>query len=188
MYRFQFPKDFFEWIEAHQGTAAWMQALGAVLTVGIAIWISRRDIRRVQQAERRRATGLAVLLHTEMVDLRHRITRAIASVTLTERRVTLPESLGQHSADLYLLGRAGGFLLQMISTLRAHNRQVDEMERLGEIDLELWNGLERNLEMIASACDEAIAGMDKIIEASAPLIKGTALQAILRFFGRRPSA
>ena len=59
MFQFQFPKDFLTWIEAHQGTAAWVQALGAILTILVAIYISRRDIHRAQQAERRRAAELS---------------------------------------------------------------------------------------------------------------------------------
>jgi len=186
--KFQFPKDMLQWIEAHQGAAAWVQALGAILAIGVALWISRRDTRRRRQAERRRATGLAVLLHTEMVDFRHRLTSAMQATAFPDLKVSLPESLVQHSADLYLLGSAGGALLQMISTLRATNRQIDESQRkypttTANIDRILRPGIVDSLRLARDACDEAIAALDKIIETT-PFKASKVLRAVLSFIGR----
>jgi hypothetical protein len=167
---FQFPKDVLAWIEAHQGTAAWVQALGAVLAIGVAVWIARTDTRRAQAAERRRAQGLAILLHTEMVDFRYRIITVMEAASVNQMKLQLPRSLVWRSADLHLLGSAGGHLLQMMSTLTANNRQIDEMERLAVVYdppayRDLRRGIIANLQLTRDACDEAIAGLDRLIAA-----------------------
>jgi hypothetical protein len=79
------------------------------------------------------------------VDLSGRIQAAIASVDLKRAAVLPPQSLVEHAADLYLLGPAGGNLLQMASALNANARQVSELRGIGLVERELWRGIAANL-------------------------------------------
>jgi hypothetical protein len=52
----------------------------------------------------------------------------------------------------------------MISTLRANAQYIREMQRLNiPLTTDLWVGIAKNLQLAAAACDDAIAGIDKLI-------------------------
>jgi hypothetical protein len=45
-----------EWIDGHPNLAAWVQAIGAIVAIGVAFWISRSEVRatrKAAEAERR---------------------------------------------------------------------------------------------------------------------------------------
>ena len=124
---------------------------GMLVTNGRLTSVARKFLDNASQLERKlKAQGLALFLHTEMVDLSGRNQAAIASVDLKRAAVLPPPSLVEHAADLYLLSPAGGNLLQMASALNANARQVSELQEIGLVERELWSGIAANLGLTPS--------------------------------------
>jgi hypothetical protein len=107
---FQFPKTILTWIEAHPGTAGWVQAVGAI-TIIIATWhIAGRDRRERMRSERLQAEGMALVLVTEMLAFRGTLERLIDAKILENCVVQAPTILYRFLDRLYMLGPAGWLL------------------------------------------------------------------------------
>jgi hypothetical protein len=131
----------------------------------VAVRIAGVDRRERRQERRLRAQGLALLLHTEMVGFRGSLESAAAD-DFRLRVIEPPPILLEYSDQLYLLGPAGGALLQMISTLNANDRFVADVTHFGTVDdPEALNGIRRSLRLALDCCNEAIAGLDQLIQA-----------------------
>jgi len=118
-----------EWIEAHPGLAAWVQGLGTLLAVMVAILVpyrlskSERDRRSVDR--KLEAQGLAVLVHAPLLVLEGQIERDIQSaLSINGLIVRPPDIIVDNIQRLWVMGRAGGLILQMISGLNANERLI----------------------------------------------------------------
>jgi hypothetical protein len=66
--------DTITWVEAHPGTAAWAQAIGAILAIIVALLVparQRQTARSDAERDRRlRARSLLILIAPELLELR----------------------------------------------------------------------------------------------------------------------
>ena len=111
-----------QWIEAHPGIASWLQAVGsiaAIVFVGLfALLQGRRATSHGDLDRIRRAQGLALVLVPVLRGFKPKIEAAI----VRESKLEPPDEVLHLLDQLYVLGVAGGFVLQMVATLQAHQR------------------------------------------------------------------
>src|SRR5712664_1469499 len=111
-----------QWFEAHPGTAGWLDAVGssaAIVFVGLFALFQGRRTRSHESTDRvRRAQGLALILIPVLTAFRPKIEAAI----IQESKPALPDEIVQLLDQLYVLGLAGGSILQMVAVLQANQR------------------------------------------------------------------
>jgi hypothetical protein len=163
-----------QWIETHPGLAAWVQAIGAILAIFVAllvVFLQQRLERNSAARERReRAIGLGILLHTDLVALQGAIERTARDGVLESEVLKVPASIVQYADQFYLLGTAGHALLQMISTINAVAAQkfaFHASDRTGNpIRDEVRQNLNDSLRHAFDACSEAVAGLDLLMKST----------------------
>ena len=110
------------WLEAHPGTASWLEAVGsiaAIFFVGLFALLQARRATSHEDLDRiRRAQGLALVLVPVLRGFKPKIEVAI----IRESKLEPPDEVLHLLDQLYVLGVAGGFVLQMVATLHAHQR------------------------------------------------------------------
>src|SRR5229473_3921092 len=111
-----------QWFEAHPGTAGWLEAVGsitAIVFVYLFALLQNRRFRSHENIDRvRRAQGLALVLIPVLTAFRPKIEAAI----IQESKPAPPDEIVQLLDQLYVLGVAGGLILQMVAVLRANQR------------------------------------------------------------------
>lgn len=129
------------WIEAHPGLAAWLQAVGVLFAIGVAIWVplkQRRDERAEREAERLlKARAVVVLIAPELLELEAQVETVLSqfaaapptmmggafSFLLAQAGMSVPTMLERSIDRLYLLGDpAGSTLLQLVSVTAQYGR------------------------------------------------------------------
>src|SRR3954464_3999210 len=110
------------WLEAHPGTATWLEAVGRIariLFVYLLVLFQGRRANSHQNTDRiRRAQGLALLLIPVLIAFKPKLEVAI----VRESKLPPPDEVMHLLDQLYILGVAGGLILQMVGTLQAHER------------------------------------------------------------------
>jgi hypothetical protein len=111
-----------DWFEAHPGIASWLQAvggIGAIVFVYLFALFQGRRARSHEDIDRiRKAQGLALVLIPVLIGFKPKIEAAIIRRTKLEAPGEVLHLLDQ----LYVLGVAGGLVLQMVATLQANER------------------------------------------------------------------
>jgi hypothetical protein len=106
------------WLEAHPGTASWLEAVGsiaAIFFVGLFALLQARRATSHEDLDRiRRAQGLALVLVPVLRGFKPKIEVAI----IRESKLEPPDEVLHLLDQLYVLGVAGGFVLQMVATFR----------------------------------------------------------------------
>jgi hypothetical protein len=91
-----------QWFEAHPGTASWLEAIGIITAIVFVCLFALYQARRTRSHENtdriRRAQGLALALIPVLTAFRSKI------------------------EAVYILGVAGGLILQMVAVLQANQR------------------------------------------------------------------
>src|SRR6266849_3312488 len=110
------------WFEAHPGTASWLEAVGsiaAIVFVGLFALFQGRRTRSYENTDRiRRAQGLALVLIPALTAFKPKIETAI----IQESKPAPPDEIVNLLDQLYILGVAGGLILQMVAMLQANQR------------------------------------------------------------------
>jgi len=159
----QLPKDLLAWIERHPGLASWLEALGVIGALFITLYIAGVDRRERARERRLRAQSLGLLLHTQLHAFRGAVERAIEAGAYSRAAIWPPAALVEHTDQLYLLGSAGGALLQMISTLNANETFVLEALQLQASNTDVWPGIRFSLDAALTCCNEAIREIDRLL-------------------------
>jgi hypothetical protein len=111
-----------QWFEAHPGIAGWLEAVGsiaAIIFIYLFALLQNRRVRSHENIDRvRRAQGLALVLIPVLTAFRPKIEAAI----IQESQLAPPDEIIHLLDQLYILGVAGGSLLQMVVTLQANQR------------------------------------------------------------------
>jgi hypothetical protein len=160
--------DILEWIEHHPGTAAWVGAVGTIVAILAAIALSRLDRRERLREKRLRRTALAVSLHAEVLNFSQVLEGMLEDdKAMVQRPIQAPTILFARHDDLYLLGEAGGHLLQMLSALNVSNDQLNRLKVVhspnqSEYDAVL-RGIRDNLQIALDGCRDAANELAKII-------------------------
>ena len=149
------------WIERHPCTASWLQATGSIAAIVIVFLFGIQQSRRARSHEEtdriRRAQGMALLLIPVLMSFKQKIETAI----LQETKPAPPDEVMYLLDQLYVLGLAGGYILQMVATLQAHQRfdPVSENDQTRST----YNSLARQrLDSALRYCEDAIRAMAKL--------------------------
>jgi hypothetical protein len=143
------------WLEAHQGTASWLEALGSIAAIIFVYLLGLSHGRRAnshQQTDRiRRAQALALLLIPVLIAFKPKLEVAIVRGS----KLPPPDEVMHLLDQLYILGVAGGLILQMVATL-----QADERDEPAAIDNEgarsSYNRAKQRLNSALHYCEDAI--------------------------------
>ena len=118
-----------QWFEAHPGSASWLEAVGsiaAIVFVGLfALFQGRRTTSHESTDRIRRAQGLALVLIPALTAFKPKIETAI----IQESKPAPPDEIVNLLDQLYILGVAGGLVLQMVAMLQLINGPNDPMPR-----------------------------------------------------------
>jgi hypothetical protein len=111
-----------QWFEAHPGTASWLEAVGSITAIVFVYLFALFQGRRTRSHESidriRRAQGLALVLIPALTAFRPKIETAI----IQESKPAPPDEIVHLLDQLYVLGVAGGLILQMVAVLQANQR------------------------------------------------------------------
>jgi hypothetical protein len=115
-----------------------------------------------------RATALAVLLYAEVLNFSQILEGKLAEDddTMAQDPIEPPAIVSARQNDLYLLGKAGGHLLQMISALNVSNEQLKRLSAL-YADQNEYNaivmGIRDNFQIALRGSRDAVHGLANII-------------------------
>jgi hypothetical protein len=134
-----------DWIEHHPGLAAWLQAIGAIIAVAVAIWVPARQhsvARADAEMERRlKARSLALRLLPSLLELAEHVKQATEKTKaislgmpgpvivqlVSDATVDIPSELADEVDQLYLLGEKAGFPTQQLwAFLNQHGRELEK--------------------------------------------------------------
>src|SRR4051812_14450116 len=148
-----------QWLEAHPGTAIWLQAIGSIAAI-IFVYLlgltqGRRAISHEQTDRIRRAQGLALLLIPVLIAFKPKLEVAI----VRESKLPPPDEVMHLLDQLYILGVAGGLILQMVGTLQAHERaEPAALENEGARP----SAAKQRLDTALRYCEDAISALMKL--------------------------
>lgn len=131
------------WIESHPGLAAWVQACGTFVALTIAIgvpWYIHQKEGEERTAEKLlQAQGLALLIRPSLIVLIGKLEReerlltgGVPSQALSP--IKLPTAIMEQVNLFWLMGGAGGHVLQLIATLDADDQLVSDYKALVDIN------------------------------------------------------
>jgi hypothetical protein len=149
------------WLEAHPGTASWLGAIGSIAAIVFVYLFALFQFRRANSHEHidrlRKAQGLALLLIPVLNEFKPKLEAAI----LHQSKLPPPDEVMHLLDQLYILGVAGGFVLQMVATLQAHARaELPAVENGGAVP---YNSTTRlRLDNALRYCEDAISALLKL--------------------------
>ncbi len=151
-----------QWFEAHPGTAGWLEAVGsitAIVFVYLFALLQNRRFRSHENIDRvRRAQGLALVLIPVLIAFRPKIEAAI----IYESKPAPPDEIIHLLDQLYILGVAGGLILQMVAMLQA-NQRSELAANANETARSSYNSIVRQrLSDALRYCDDAIPALMKL--------------------------
>ncbi len=152
------------WFEGHPGTAAWLQAVGSIAAIGLIYLFGLFQFRRTRSHEEidrlRRAQGLALVLVAVLVEFRLKIETAMVH----QSKLDPPDEVLHVLDQLYILGVAGGFILQMVASLQANNQLVPPPLDDAEDARSSYASITRQrLTDALRYCDDAVGALTKLI-------------------------
>jgi hypothetical protein len=151
-----------QWFEAHPGTAGWLEAVGSIAAIVFVYLFALFQGRRTKSHEDtdriRRAQGLALVLVPVLTGFKPKIEAAI----IQESKLEPPDEVLHLLDQLYVLGVAGGFVLQMVATLQANQRAERSLNQ-NEIARSSYKLIARQrLDDALRYCDDAIHALVKL--------------------------
>jgi hypothetical protein len=151
-----------EWFEAHPGTASWLEAvgsIGAIVFVYLFALFQGRRARSHEDIDRiRRAQGLALVLVPVLSGFRPKIEAAL----IRERKLEPPDEVLHLLDQLFVLGVAGGFVLQMVATLQANQRAELPVNDDGNARSSYNSMARQRMGDALRYCDDAINALVKL--------------------------
>jgi hypothetical protein len=151
-----------QWFEAHPGTASWLEAVGSITAIVFVYLFALFQGRRTRSHEStdriRRAQGLALVLIPALTAFRPKIEMAI----IQESKPAPPDEIVHLLDQLYVLGLAGGLILQMVAVLQA-NQRAELPPNENENARSSYNSIARQrLGDALRYCDDAIYALRKL--------------------------
>ena len=154
-----------QWFEAHPGTASWLEAVGSIATIVFVYLFALFQGRRTRSHEStdriRRAQGLALVLIPALIAFKPKIETAI----IQKSKPAPPDEIIHLLDQLYVLGVAGGLILQMVAVLQANQRAEPPVTE-NESGRSLYNSVVRQrLGDALHYCEAAIDALMKLTRA-----------------------
>ena len=150
------------WLEAHPGTASWLEAVGSIAAIVFVYLFALFQGRRAnshQNTDRiRRAQGLALLLIPVLTAFKPKLEAAI----LHEGQPPPPDEVMHLLDQLYILGVAGGLVLQMVATLQAHERAKPPAVEGADVRSSYNSMARHRLDSALRYCEDAIGALMKL--------------------------
>ena len=151
-----------QWFEAHPGTASWLEAVGSITAIVFVYLFALFQGRRTRSHEStdriRRAQGLALVLLPALTAFKPKIEAAI----IQESKPVPPDDVMHLLDQLYVLGLAGGLILQMVAVLQA-NQQAELPPNENEKDRSSYNSIARQrLGEALRYCNDATYALMKL--------------------------
>jgi undecaprenyl pyrophosphate phosphatase UppP len=136
------------WCEAHPGIANWLQAVGSIAAIVLIYLFALFQFQRTRSHEEldriRKAQGLALIL--------------VAVLVAFKPKIEVLRLLDQ----LYILGVAGGLILQMIATLQAHNQAAPPSVEAEDVRNSYVSIGRQRLDLALRYCEDAIDALTKL--------------------------
>lgn len=162
----------FEWIEAHSGLAAWLQAVGALIGIFIAIWVSGAESRnrmRIEKAARRDAIIRCKWVLANSGDVMEKVIKSIKSAILSQDLLRMNiERLNKIHEELRELASGPGMDADIVGTTLNARIGVDQLNQVlqewsvgGDRMYRDFDSLERHLTRMDSVLDN----LDKMLYA-----------------------
>ena len=118
------------WLKANAHLSGWIQGAGTLIALAIAIgvpWcIHRNEVREKKRTKLHQAQGLAILLGPSLRVLQEEIKTAKGLPRFSQKIVDIPDDLTTEVQSLWIMGAAGGHILQAIAALRSNKRQIED--------------------------------------------------------------
>ena len=151
-----------QWFEAHPGTAGWLDAIGSITAIVFVYLLGLFQGRRTKSHEDvdriRRAQGLALILIPVLTAFKPKIETAI----IQERKPAPPDEVVHLLDQLYILGVAGGSILQMVAVLQA-NRRAERPHNENENAQSMYNSIVRQrLGDALRYCEDAMQALMRL--------------------------
>ena len=150
------------WFEAHPGTASWLEAVGsitAIVFVGLFALFQGRRTGSYESTDRlRRAQALALVLIPALIAFKPKIEMAL----IQESKPAPPDEVVHLLDQLYVLGVAGGSILQMVAVLQA-NQRAERPHNEDENAQSMYNSIARQrLGDALRYCEDAMQALMKL--------------------------
>jgi len=150
------------WCEAHPGIANWLQAIGSIAAIVLIYLFALFQFRRTRSHEEidriRKAQGLALILAAVLVAFKPKIEAAITQ----QSKIEPPDEVLRLLDQLYILGVAGGLILQMIATLQAHNPAAPPSDGAEDVRNSYASIGKQRLDLALRYCEDAINALTKL--------------------------
>ena len=151
-----------QWFEAHPGTASWLEAIGSITAIVFVYLFALYQGRRTRSHENtdriRKAQGFALVLIPVLTAFRSKIEAAIVQ----ESKPAAPHEVMHLLDQIYILGVAGGLILQMVAVLQA-NQRAELPPNENEDARSSYNSIARQrLGDALSYCDDALYALIKL--------------------------
>jgi hypothetical protein len=151
-----------QWFEAHPGTASWLEAVGSIAAIVFVYLFALFQNRRTRSHESidriRRAQGLALVLIPVLTAFKPKIETAI----IQESKPAPPDEIMHLLDQLFVLGVAGGLILQMVAVLQA-NQRAERPPKEDENVRSSYNSIARQrLSDALRYCEDAIPALMKL--------------------------
>ncbi|MGN2250481.1 hypothetical protein ACFWZ1_10455 [Frateuria sp. GZRe14] len=142
------PQGFFDWLEIHPGLSSWVQAIGSILAICVAIWIASRDrrheasLRREEREEDRRlleirekriARALATVVMVDLHAIQQDIDRLIGQGDISDQAMfhqnvelllEIPSSLAEMRGRIHELGAAADVVTDLVAEMQMARREL----------------------------------------------------------------
>ena len=161
------------WIEAHPGTAAYLQGFFSVVAIFAAVFVAwwqgkqQREmfIEEHKQAKRMQvheARAIGLLVRDELDQVKRTVKFEISPL-VNIRPVSVPEGLQEVLHRVWIMEERASPVIGVVVLLRAHNRlALDEQGQ--ELTKERIQSAKRLLEGVIDQCDRAISGIDELLD------------------------
>jgi hypothetical protein len=150
------------WFEAHPGTASWLEAVGSIAAIVFVYLFALFQGRRTRSHESidriRRAQGLALVLIPVLTTFRPKIETAI----IQEGKPAPPDEIMHLLDQLYILGVAGGLILQMVAVLHANQRAEQRLNENENAQFSYNSIARQRLSDALRYCEDAIPALMKL--------------------------
>jgi hypothetical protein len=151
-----------QWFEAHPGTASWLEAIGIITAIVFVCLFALYQARRTRSHENtdriRRAQGLALVLIPVLSAFRTKIEAAIVQ----ESKPAAPDEVMYLLDQIYVLGVAGGLILQMVAVLQANHRAELPPNETEDARSSYHSIARQRLGDALSYCDDALYALKKL--------------------------
>jgi hypothetical protein len=158
-----------EWIEGHEGLAAWVQAVFSVVAIGagfaVAVWQQRQHNKQLRSERSLQSRAVAIVIRHDLEVLMGRIARARVATDLTGKRVDLPRWLTDNIGIYHFMDEVGARVLTIVAGINALNAMISDTERMGScVGVEEANEANTLLSYAQENCERVAHKIDQMFE------------------------